>query len=121
MVLYCVGAGVCHVHCTETVQVTATVMPTCTVSESRVIQQTETVTATLTNFGELCTGLPLTNTSNELQTGNTAVAAFGVGSIIAVVLGVILLVQLIACTVAWVVCLRRKQGRMKAEGIGTLV
>ena len=57
-----------------------------------------------------------TSAFDSLQAGNTS---FGVGFIIAVVLGVILLVQLIACTVAWVVCLKGKQRRMKREGRGT--
>ena len=47
-------------------------------------------------------------------------SSFGVGDIFAVVLGVLLLVQLIACTVAWVVCAKRKCGRMDREGIGML-
>ena len=65
--------------------------------------------------------LPPTNTPNSvpdrLQTG---CSSFGAGAVIAVVLGVILLVQLIACRVAWVVCLKRKQGRRKKEGTGML-
>ena len=68
---------------------------------------------------QLCTDPPPTNTCTSAPDGlQTGSSSFGVGAIIAVVLGVILLVQLIACTVAWVVCLKGKQRRTKVEGIG---
>ena len=57
---------------------------------------------------------PPATTSTSGQTDNT----FGVGAIIAVVLGIILLVQFVACTVALVVCSMCKQRRTEGEGIG---
>lgn len=42
------------------------------------------------------------------------------GAAVGIVLGVVLIVQTIACTVAWLLCFKRKKGRMEREGTGRL-
>ena len=119
---------------TTVVTATFTANVTETLTEISIITVKETstefndcnVTVTTTNTGSgVCfqssADPPPTNTSISTPDGlQTDSSSFGVGSIIAVVLGVILLVQLIACTVAWVVCLKRKQRRTKG-GQGKII
>ena len=112
-----------------TIDLTVTEKMISTATETGVIQLS-VITVTTTNMVDSSedivsfqsyADLPPTNTPNSvpdrLQTG---CSPFGAGAVIAVVLGVILLVQLIACTVAWAVCLKRKQERRKREGTGML-
>ena len=112
-----------------TIDLTVTENMISTATETGVIQLsviTVTTTVTVDSSEDIVSfqsyaDLPPTNTPNNVPDGlQTGCSSFGAGAVIAVVLGVILLVQLIACTVAWVVCLKRKQGRRKREGTGML-
>lgn len=107
---------------TITVIETSTKTATATSTTTELTERTVTVTTNHMYSDsdvcfQSCADPSPTNTStstDRLQTRST----FGVGAVIAAVLGVILLVQLIACTLAWVVCLKMKQSRVKGDGIG---
>ena len=92
------------------------------VTETKVILQNVTVTSTLSNAKADVISSPCAYPLPEfvydsghdvLQTGSTP---FGVAAVMAVVLAVLLLVQLIACTVALVVCSKRKKRTQDARG-----
>ena len=62
---------------------------------------------------------PMHNTTTQIPTPALPLT-ITVGAVIAAVLGVILLMLLVVCTVALVLCLKRKQGRMKRKVIGNI-
>lgn len=105
----------------STTEVTVTVLTTLTVESSLAKTHYVTVTATHT-IPEAswlpCAQLPTLNSSTVLDA--TQASRPSPGAVAAIVLAVVLLIMIMACTVAWVVCLKRKKGKLERGRSGRL-
>ena len=80
---------------------------------------TVTPTHTIPEVSSLpCTQLPPLNSSSVQNAAQTSRPNPGV--VAAIALGAMLVILIMACAVAWVVCLKRKKVKMKREGRGRL-
>ena len=106
--------------CVATTQHTETIVSTTEVTETLcttmavapVLPESHHVPVTVTHIVH-------SNTSCSNGASKTSIPITP-GAAVAIVLGVVLIIQTMACTVAWVVCFKRRKGKMEREGTGRL-
>lgn len=88
-------------------------------TERHYVTVTATYTIDIPQVSSLpCTQLPQVNSSSVQDV--TQASNFSPGAIAAIILAVVLVILIIACTVAWVVCLKRKKDKLERQGSGRL-
>ena len=105
----------------STTAVTETLFSTVTMESVLTKQHYITVTATYTipEVSELlCTQLPPLNSSSAQDTNQASIPS--PGAVAAIILCIVLVILIMACTVAWVVSLKRKKEKLQIEGSGRL-
>ena len=106
----------------STTAITETLISTMTVASVLIRSHYITVTATHT-IPEVsllpCTQIHLLN-SSSVQDAALPPSTPSPGLVAAIVLGIVLVILVMACAVAWVVCFRRKKRKLKADRSGRL-
>ena len=109
----------------SSMQVTETHFTTMTVAAS-VLTESHFLTMTATNTipeasRQSCADPLPSNTATIQNASQTSSPTLTPGAAVAIVLGVhvVLIIQTMACTLAWVVCFKRRKGKMKREGTGS--
>ena len=88
-------------------------------TERHYVTVTATYTIDIPQVSSLpCTQLPQVNSSSLQDV--TRASNFSPGAIAAIILAVVVVILIIACTVAWVVCLKRKKDKLERQGSGRL-